>query len=90
MPRNERDLPPTREDKLRAELSDWKAIAAGLARQLQQFLDAYDKGAVEINSPEIGGEDDIPLHPWHEEWLHHARYAIAAYEKKVQNDETNS
>lgn len=44
---------------------------------IRQFIAAYDAGNVQISSPEIGGHDDIAPHPWHEEWLHHAREAIA-------------
>ena len=38
-PRNERDLPPTEFDRLRADLTDWKAIAEGLAEPLRQYYD---------------------------------------------------
>lgn len=43
---------------------------------IREFLAAYDEGQVQLSSPEIGGHDDIPLHPWHEEWIHHAREAV--------------
>jgi len=45
--------------------------------RLRQFVEAFDKGEVELNSPEIGGESDVPLHLWHEEWLQHARAVLA-------------
>lgn len=43
---------------------------------IREFLAAYDEGQVQLSSPEIGGSDDIPLHPWHEEWIHNAREAV--------------
>lgn len=53
---------------------------ARMAMVLRQLIDAYDTNNLEMNSPEIGGENDIPPHPWHEEWLHHARAALDAYD----------
>lgn len=42
-----------------------------------ELLKAYDSGNLQMNSPEIGEpENDIPMHQWHEEWLHHARTAV--------------
>ena len=43
--------------------------------KLEEIIKAYNDGALEMNSPEICG-GDIPLHPWHEEWLHGARKAL--------------
>lgn len=49
---------------------------AELKKIIRDMLHAYRAGSVEMSSPEIGGEDDIPLHPWHEEWLHNAERAV--------------
>lgn len=46
-------------------------------RLIRDILEAHDSGNLEMNSPEIGG-GDIPIHPWHEEWLHLARAAFPA------------
>jgi hypothetical protein len=49
----------------------------GLRETLQDFISAFDKGEIELNSQEIDrGEGDQP-HPWHEEWIHHARMALS-------------
>ena len=53
------------------------AAAPMLYEALESFIAAWDGKNVEMNSPEIGGHDDIPPHPWHEEWLFHARAALA-------------
>ena len=52
------------------------AAAPEMFEALRALIDAIDTGNLEMNSPEIGGHDDIPQHPWHEQWLHHARDAI--------------
>lgn len=54
------------------------AAAPDLCAALQIFIDAYDLRAVELNSPEMDGDhqNNIPPHPWHEEWLHQARAAL--------------
>lgn len=45
---------------------------------IRQAVDAYDSGNLQLSSPELGEpENDIPMHPWHEEWLHYARQALA-------------
>lgn len=47
---------------------------------LRDMVQAIERGAINIDSPAItagGGEK----WPWHEEWLHHARGALAADEK---------
>ena len=52
--------------------------AAALATRLGELIDAVDTGNAEMNSVEIDtGDPDIQPHPWHEEWLHHARAALA-------------
>lgn len=56
---------------LQAQADEIKRLRTVLA----DFIRAYDNVAVELNSPDIGG-DDIPLRPWHEEWLSHARAAL--------------
>jgi hypothetical protein len=44
---------------------------------IRQAIEAYDNGNLQMDSPEIGEpENDIPMHPWHEEWLHYARAAL--------------
>jgi hypothetical protein len=43
---------------------------------IKQIVEAYDSGNLQMSSPEVGEpENDIPMHPWHEEWLHYARKA---------------
>lgn len=62
-------LKEARED--RNEIKKLKGI-------IKELIDAYDNKNLEMRSPEIGEpENDIPYHEWHEEWLHHARAAIA-------------
>ena len=60
-------------------------INAYLLEMLRSLISAFDEGALEMNSPEIDGEpsggygfdqESIPPHPWHEEWLFHARAII--------------
>lgn len=58
---------------------------------LRLFVEAFAAGAIQITSEKIAGEpgtgfDDpngpspgYPPHPWHEEWLSHAREAIKAW-----------
>ncbi len=60
-----------------AERDRLKSVNAELLKRLNELVDAIDGAVLELNSLEIGGHDDIPLHPWHEEWLHHTRAAIA-------------
>jgi hypothetical protein len=51
---------------------------------VKQMLEAFDGGHVELNSPDIGDpENGVAMHPWHEEWMHHARAAIDAYREAV-------
>lgn len=64
-------------------LAEMKADLSTLTRErdqareaLQTIVHAYDNNGVEMNSPEIGGHDDIPPHPWHEEWLQRARSVL--------------
>jgi hypothetical protein len=52
------------------------AAAPDLFDVLRALIEAFDTGNLEMNSPEIGGHDDIPLHPWHMQWLHLARAAL--------------
>lgn len=40
---------------------------------LRQIIEAFDSHNLEMNSPDITVSDEHPPHPWHEEWLHHAR-----------------
>lgn len=50
-----------------------------LRKIIRQAVEAYDSGNLQLSSPEIGEpESDIPMHPWHEEWLHYARAALIA------------
>lgn len=52
---------------------------------LRQFIEAVDADAVRMDSNSIGeigdAEGNYRPHQWHEEWLHHARAALAADEK---------
>ncbi len=48
-----------------------------LAELLENIVGAFDGGALEMNSPDIGGHDDIPTHPWHEAWMYRARAALS-------------
>jgi len=52
-------------------------MIAAIAGTLRSFIEAFDNGAVQLSSSEIQVDDDHPPHPWHEEWISHAR-AIAA------------
>jgi hypothetical protein len=56
-----------------------------LVEALREIIVAIDKKAVSIDSPNIGGgcpEIGYEQHYWHEEWLHHARAALARAEKE--------
>ncbi len=63
-------------DQLSVTCAHLRTLNMRLAKILSDAIKAFDSGALEMNSPEIGGDDDIPAHPWHEEWLHHAREAV--------------
>jgi hypothetical protein len=70
VPKNEREWWAQREiSRLRAENEALRSLLA-------EIVKAHGTGNLELNSPEIGGHDDIPPHPWHEEWLHHVRAAL--------------
>ena len=64
----------------RAEVAEQSLRTAN--EKLAEIVHAYDNGGVQMASPEIGGHDDIPPHPWHEEWLHGARALTGAGEEK--------
>ena len=49
-------------------------------KMLSDFIEAFDAGQVELNSPEIQIGDEAP-HPWHEEWLALAREAVRENKK---------
>lgn len=51
-----------------------------VVKRTQELIEAIDAGALEMNSPEIGGdsEDSGPPHRWHEEWLHLTRQTLSA------------
>lgn len=55
------------------------AAAPDLYEALEAMADAIESGNLDISSGEVGGDEDreIPPHPWHHEWLHHARAALA-------------
>jgi len=41
---------------------------------IKDIVGAYDSHNLEMRSPEIGEpENGIPMHEWHEGWLHNAR-----------------
>lgn len=63
-------------DQLSVTCAHLRTLNMRLARILSDAIKAFDSGALEMNSPEIGGGDDIPAHPWHEGWLHRARTAV--------------
>lgn len=46
-----------------------------LRRLVADFLEAFDKGYVELNFPDIN-DHGKPTHAWHDEWLHLARAAL--------------
>ena len=55
---------------------------------LTELFKAYDSGNLQMSSPEIGEpENNIPLHPWHEEWIYNARAALAQQEDSVTRPE---
>ena len=59
-------------------------IIPALVIALVEIIDAYDKGGIEFNSPEIGDpKNDIPMHPWHEEWLYYARAPLDQIRERV-------
>lgn len=60
------------------------AALSDAVKALEDILRAVDTGNLELNSPEIGGHDHIPPHPWHEEWLYRARAIISTI--KDQNN----
>lgn len=61
-------------DRLEGEVARLRSI-------VRQAIEAHDSGNLQLSSPEIGDPDnDIPMHPWHEEWLHHARAALNIHE----------
>lgn len=46
---------------------------------VRQMIEAVDSGNLQMSSPEIGEpENNIPIHQWHEEFLHYAREALRA------------
>lgn len=63
-------------------LSDRQESAAEITKLrglIKGIVDAYDSGNLEMRSPEVGEPDvGIPMHEWHEEWLHYARGTFPA------------
>lgn len=53
-----------------------QARIAELEKLIRDLLDARKNGCLEMDSPDIGGHDDVPVRPWHEEWLHRAERAV--------------
>lgn len=53
-------------------------MLAAMTGALRSFVEAFDKGAVEINSAEIQIDGDHPPHSWHEEWISHARTLLVS------------
>lgn len=69
---------PVVRDKCDAALStDAGEKVLAVVEQMKKLIEAVDSGNLQMNSPEIGGHDDIPPHPWHEEWMHLTRQALA-------------
>lgn len=63
-----------------------KRAAPTVRDALRQFIEAVDADAVRMDSNDLNPaqnqlNDPAPPYPWHEEWLHHARAALAAAEK---------
>lgn len=72
-------------------LGERDRLNAELLTALVSLLDALDTGDLEMNSPEIGGEnEDNPPHRWHEEWVHYARAATAKAKGEWTWPPTNS
>lgn len=60
-----------------------KAQAAEIERlreSITEMITAIQDG--QIDSPELGGQDDIPVHCWHEEWLYHAEQSMKGNENE--------
>ena len=54
-------------------LTDLLSERGRLRKVLIEMITAIQEG--QIDSPELGG-GDVPVHRWHEEWLHHAEQAL--------------
>lgn len=54
-------------------LTDLLSERGRLRKSLIDMITAIQDG--QIDSPELGG-GDVPIHRWHEEWLHHAEQAL--------------
>jgi len=61
-------------EKLRDQVKAQAAEIERLRKSLTEMITAIQDG--NIDSPELGGHDDIPAHRWHEEWLYHAEQAL--------------
>ena len=57
-------------------IADLTAKVERLRGRLTEFVEAYDKGYVEISSEKVSRNQDIPPHPWHEEWVYLAKEAL--------------
>ncbi|WP_417790684.1 hypothetical protein [Terasakiella pusilla] len=60
-------------DNLRNQIETQAAEIERLRKSLTEMITAIQDG--QIDSPELGG-GDVPVHRWHEEWLHHAQQAL--------------
>lgn len=67
------DIPPKGHPGLAKRAADEIERLRGI---IKEAIDAFDAGNLQMASPEIGEpENDIPMHQWHEQWLHYARGA---------------
>jgi hypothetical protein len=53
-----------------------RVLVGEMAKQMQDFVTAYDAKAVDIDSPKIRVGEEAP-YAWHQEWLYRARALIA-------------
>jgi len=68
----------------RAEKAE--AALAEAKKHLTDLVNANNSGNLKMNSPEIGGDYDVPPHPWHEEWLDTVEFYLA----KAERDEAEA
>ena len=59
------------------QLTEARYVNNEMRARLRELLEALDSGNLQMNSPDIDADPPERPHPWHEEWLHHARKAVA-------------